>query len=896
MAATPLVLVPIPRPELRIITIDDLPSDRFNRGRATTAALYCALDGNERAVIPPGVRTHYLPRGGLLAELPTLLADRALSPEGRRAIAHAWNVEVDTFTVREPRAPEDPDRMLFFSIAAAQLDKHLAIDLYNDPAVKDTLNAYCGQHELNIADLRLFRPNSATRLLNGVLRFATTEAAELALGNVSLHSMRLERYRPLPPRTTASTQRAGTAQAPPQVAPQTTGPRQQPPPPTGPTANATAARANAHTGQTYAHRATAAAGTATARPAATNPAPATTTATVTCGHLDTALRALQQVITSQLTTELGLLRQKINELQSELRGAPTSSPGSTASKARTLAVGCMQTAQQERARSPVNATTSTLAAQSLPMATTSTTPMPDPDKTGTVPPSETTAEPNDTADEGRGAAAGGAAPEATNFGGRMYKQTATQDRPPSACATVPAPTPAHAAQTVEQAAATSIEHKAETTPTPATTTHDEAATADTEQKNARTAASAARAPAHAPQPDAPTEPTTNTTEAPSETTAEPKDAADEERGAAAEEAAPEATNFGGRMYKQTATQDRPPSASATVPAPTPAHAAQTAGQAAAADTVRKSATTQPDADASTVPELASKTNATEPTNAIVAEPDDNADEGRGAAAGGAAPQATNFGGRMYKQTATQDRPPSASATVPAPTPAAQPSATAAADLPTTDTSNPTTAAAATADSNSPPSDPPVPQPQPPPHTSPPQRAHTPVSSSLADGLGALSPSREGMPCQPENVTRLRAEPADAPALPNTEDDDPELLAALADSLEIERKAAEHRKQQKELLDASIKDSGLTSMHASFERADGNCLFVAATTCLTTEKVLRRVKGEAQAPPPTHHHQSLPSSTRRPCASAWRTPRKTCRTERTHCVPPPPSGTPTTSGR
>ncbi len=91
---------PAAAPEtIKTIVVYGLPQ-MFQQGRQTTLALVSALSDDTVKRLPPGTRTHMLRRPddrgssaayGLLAELPTDLADRALTPDGLNAIAFAWN-------------------------------------------------------------------------------------------------------------------------------------------------------------------------------------------------------------------------------------------------------------------------------------------------------------------------------------------------------------------------------------------------------------------------------------------------------------------------------------------------------------------------------------------------------------------------------------------------------------------------------------------------------------------------------------------------------------------------------------------------------------------------------------------------------------------------------------
>ena len=214
----------------------------------------------------------------------------------------------------------------------------------------------------------------------------------------------------------------------------------------------------------------------------------------------------------------------------------------------------------------------------------------------------------------------------------------------------------------------------------------------------------------------------------------------------------------------------------------------------------------------------------EPTATSTAAGPDAEERGAGAGeAGPTAPQATNFGGGMTMQTAQEGRPAERPTATPAPTLAAQPT------LPdtTADTSNAQDEGHPAA--NAPPT---VPAPRPlPPHTDPPTR---PLCVDGAPKPAAGSTSREGMPCQPEVVTRLRV-PDD------TASDDADLALALVASMEMAQHEEHHRQDQHAALDARLQDTGFQRLPTCFARANGNCLFAAAVTCLAADKKARKVK-------------------------------------------------------
>ena len=210
MAAT--AEAPGPGAALQIITIDNLPPLQINAGKATTIALYRALHGDERASPPNGVRTRILARGGIFAMLPVDLARRACTADGKRAIAHAWGVDADALVVREPRAPERPDQMLFFAVNVSEFGHTTATGMHADSNAPSILLEYCTERSMAASSLRLFRPHPGTRTLNGALSFPTAQAAAAALASAQTspqtrrtRNFNIRHHHPRPSTHTATT-------------------------------------------------------------------------------------------------------------------------------------------------------------------------------------------------------------------------------------------------------------------------------------------------------------------------------------------------------------------------------------------------------------------------------------------------------------------------------------------------------------------------------------------------------------------------------------------------------------------------------------------------------------------------------------------------------------------
>jgi hypothetical protein len=214
MAEPPLVAAPA---GLKTIVIHGLPQN-FQQGRATTFALVDALSDIKLTRPPRGARTHVLRRPddygmpaayGLLAELPTDLADRALTVAGIQAIAFAWNTDPTPLSARlwtgGPRrtataptalatrpATEDPARMLFFALPASAFPGRT---LPPADAAMSAVRTYLTEHKLS-PTIRLYARRPGAEALIGALTFDSAEAAAAAVRDTGIRTMRLSAYQP----------------------------------------------------------------------------------------------------------------------------------------------------------------------------------------------------------------------------------------------------------------------------------------------------------------------------------------------------------------------------------------------------------------------------------------------------------------------------------------------------------------------------------------------------------------------------------------------------------------------------------------------------------------------------------------------------------------------------